>query len=348
MFHARLKTRPMKKITFLFTFFLLITGAVSAQFSNVGTKISQLNPMIGPALLRDLLPLVDSGQTKKITVQQLLQADTAYHTGATGPTGPQGQRGAMGITGPTGSIASPIFNPVEFVGRATLDSPAIVNNLRSPLRGIQGTLAIDDSNQMVLTCNACDSLRALLRKSDTGMLVATQYYVNSRILSGPTGNTGPTGTTGSIGATGPTGATGSAGAIGATGNNFLVSNVYSGVYTPTDSAQVNVTSLSWSPAHYQVDSNTVIVWGEFTMATPLFDTLVSFHVKLPVASTLTNSYELSGAGIFENGLIPSASGVSCVIFGNSLHKAKFQIPVTGSGILLAATYNYNFRYSINP
>ena len=207
----------MKTTIFFLIAFLLLHGSASAQYSVVGTRISQLNPMIGPALSTDLLPLVDSGETKKVTILQVIQADTFYHIGATGPTGAQGSNGPMGITGPTGSIASPVFNSVEFVAPAVLDSPPVVRNLIGPAVGVHGLVGIDDSDQMVLECNACDSLAHLLRRTDTSTLVATQHYVNAHSLSGPTGPTGPTGLAGSTGLTGATGAIGFTGATGATG-----------------------------------------------------------------------------------------------------------------------------------
>jgi hypothetical protein len=55
-------------------------------------KISQL-PAAGSVAGADVLPIVQGGQTKRVTVSQLAVA---------GPTGPAGATGAAGPTGPAG------------------------------------------------------------------------------------------------------------------------------------------------------------------------------------------------------------------------------------------------------
>ena len=93
--------------TILIFLFLFISLLGSAQV--IGKKISQLPLLTSPVDTNDVLPIVDNGITKQVTVATLLKADSLYHAGspgAVGPTGeagPAGPAGAPGVTGPSGS-----------------------------------------------------------------------------------------------------------------------------------------------------------------------------------------------------------------------------------------------------
>ncbi|HWB63525.1 MAG TPA: hypothetical protein VG603_08465, partial [Chitinophagales bacterium] len=94
--------------------FLVMLQQLAANAQIVGKKISQLTPMNGLVLPDDLVPIVDSGETKKATIAQILMADSLYHTGPTGATGAQGMNGVIGNTGPTGPTGG--LGPVGFTG----------------------------------------------------------------------------------------------------------------------------------------------------------------------------------------------------------------------------------------
>ncbi len=101
----------MKK---LFAIFLFLS-AINTQAQVIGRKISQLPVLTAPVDTNDVLPIVDNGATKQITVSTLLKADSTRRIGATGPTGatgatgPSGNNGKGGIDGPTG-VTGPTGN----------------------------------------------------------------------------------------------------------------------------------------------------------------------------------------------------------------------------------------------
>lgn len=90
----------MKKI--LFTLISIVYSVyVMAQ---AGVNINQL-PSLGAAPAQNDYTAVwntSAGVAKKVSIKQLLQADTAYHTGPTGATGATGAAGATGATGARG------------------------------------------------------------------------------------------------------------------------------------------------------------------------------------------------------------------------------------------------------
>ncbi len=87
----------MKKAHLFIAGLLLSSATAFAQI-----KISDL-PAASTPSGTEVLPGVQSGVTKKITINQIIGL---VHAGPTGPTGAKGSNGTNGVTGPTGSNGS--------------------------------------------------------------------------------------------------------------------------------------------------------------------------------------------------------------------------------------------------
>lgn len=109
--------------TALYTLLLILTSFIAAADvqgqSVLGKKITDLPVQSTTPGLTSVIPIVSDGITKQVTLQKLLDADTAYHAGATGATGPTGAKGATGPAGDDGNNGLDGANGLDGVTGAT-------------------------------------------------------------------------------------------------------------------------------------------------------------------------------------------------------------------------------------
>lgn len=94
-----LNIKIMKKVICYLLLFICASATLSVT-AQTSTPISAL-PAVSSPTGSDVLPIVNGGATKKITLAQI---DT--YVSATGPTGATGATGSTGVTGPTGAAGS--------------------------------------------------------------------------------------------------------------------------------------------------------------------------------------------------------------------------------------------------
>lgn len=99
----------MKKVICYLLLFIACTTATVNVYGQTSTPISGLPAVTAPTGT-DVMPIVNGGATKKITLAQIDSYVSATGpsgaTGATGPTGAAGSNGSNGATGATGSVGA--------------------------------------------------------------------------------------------------------------------------------------------------------------------------------------------------------------------------------------------------
>lgn len=112
----------------------------------------------------------------------------------------------------------------------------------------------------------------------------------------------------------------------------------SGTYTPTlyNTTNIASSSVTASSVNYQRIGDVVRVWGEVTFTATANTTASLLGMSLPVASGLTNSYELSGTATTDT----EAQNVRIVADGTN-DRASFKFKSTHTN---AATYSFMFVY----
>lgn len=110
----------------------------------------------------------------------------------------------------------------------------------------------------------------------------------------------------------------------------------SATYTPTLTNVTNVASSSVSTANYQRVGNTVHVWGEITITATSNTTATEVGFSLPIASGVTNSYEIAGTALTD-----TENQTIRVMGDASNNRAAFKFKSTHTN---AATYSYHFTY----
>ena len=125
--------------------------------------------------------------------------------------------------------------------------------------------------------------------------------------------------------------------IGASGASFSSNGIiYSGTYTPTLYNTTNIDASTAFVCRYIRIGNMVIVSGQVNIdATATTATVLG--MSLPIASTLSNAYELSGSGA-------NAENVSIRIYGDTTNnRALFGFTATSTA---NRGYNFTFTYQI--
>ena len=173
----------------------------------------------------------------------------------------------------------------------------------------------------------------------TWILSATAANLRSAV-SGTTGTAGslvfsgsPTLTTPDIGAAVATSIN-----IGASG---VVSALFAGTYTPTDSAHTNLTGsdVTMTEAQYMRVGNTVTVSGRFTGTATLTATATSFEITLPVASNIGAAEDV--AGIAFCGTIAGMGAEVIGVVANDTAKIQWT-----SSDISSRSWSYQFSYQI--
>lgn len=110
----------------------------------------------------------------------------------------------------------------------------------------------------------------------------------------------------------------------------------SATYTPTLTNVTNVASSSVTTAYYQRIGDAVRVWGEITITATSNTTNTEVGFSLPIASGITNSYELAGTALTDT------EAQTIRILGDGTNdRAKFKFKSVHTN---AATYSYYFVY----
>jgi hypothetical protein len=86
-------------------------------------------------------------------------------------------------------------------------------------------------------------------------------------------------------------------AIAPGGVSVVMSESYSGVYTPTISNTTNVAASTMRQAFFTKVNNVVTVYGTIEIDPTSGAAATSFNLSLPIASNLATSYDLSGVGV---------------------------------------------------
>jgi hypothetical protein len=136
-------------------------------------KISQL-PAANTVAGADILPVVQGGVTKRVTVSVLAAAGPTGPAGAAGATGAAGESGAVGATGPTGAA------------------------------GANGTIGVDGATGPTGAAGLAGATGPTGAAGENGQAGSP----GSPGVEGPTGPTGVAGSNGTIGVDGATGPTG--------------------------------------------------------------------------------------------------------------------------------------------
>ncbi len=125
---------------------------------------------------------------------------------------------------------------------------------------------------------------------------------------------------------------------GAWSNPISVANISSSTYTPTLTNVANVTTLTPYPFQYMRVGNTVTVSGRVDM-TPTAGGAFLFNCSLPVASSLSNSYELVGCFTTNGG--PGATYAQYILAEPATDKALFAgNSIAGAAELIFCTFTY--------
>lgn len=129
------------------------------------------------------------------------------------------------------------------------------------------------------------------------------------------------------------------------GNDSLLYNlpiasfITSSTYTPTLTNTTNITASTAHVTGYRRVINSVDVWGEVEIDPVAGALLTELTLSLPIASTLSNSFELAGSANNDG-----AIGNSARIHSNGAGAAVISfIP----NVLTNATYSFHFSYTIN-
>lgn len=125
----------------------------------------------------------------------------------------------------------------------------------------------------------------------------------------------------------------------------LIPKFSQGTYSFTPTSQTNLDAvITAQTANYVQMGNNVTVYGTIAIDISAGTTATSFEIALPIASSLTNAYDIAGICTANNG--NSAQLTWTIKRGTVITTgAKFEIgQATGSGSL---TYNYSFTYKIN-
>jgi len=125
----------------------------------------------------------------------------------------------------------------------------------------------------------------------------------------------------------------------------LITKFSEGTYVFTPTSQTNLDAvLGSTTANYSQVGNTVTVWGSITVDINAASAATSFEVALPIASNLSNAYDI--AGVMTGNESNTGQRTWQILKGTTATtSAKFQIgQATGTG---AVAYNYSFVYRIN-
>lgn len=119
-----------------------------------------------------------------------------------------------------------------------------------------------------------------------------------------------------------------------------ISNITSGVYTPTRSAEANLdASVTMTEAQYMRVGNTVTVSGRFTADPTTTLTSTSFEITLPVASNLGAAEDAAGVAF-----CGTIAGQGAMIFGVAANDtAKVQWLTSD---VTSQTWSYVFSYQV--
>jgi len=103
-------------------------------------------------------------------------------------------------------------------------------------------------------------------------------------------------------------------------------------YTPTRGDVTNIASASVTTSYYSREGNKIEVWGEFTIdPTATGDTQIT--LSLPIASSITNSYDLSGSAVtYDN------NQTFRIYFGGG------NAIVRGNASVDASSHTYSYRF----
>lgn len=114
----------------------------------------------------------------------------------------------------------------------------------------------------------------------------------------------------------------------------------SGTYTPTPSGSVNLDSdPTVTPCQYMRVGSVVTVAGQFASDPTLTATTTSFRLDLPIASSITNSYEAGGVAASSE-----IAGMVAAILGNN---ADIKIEWKATDVTIR-TWQFSFTYQIIP
>jgi len=133
--------------------------------------------------------------------------------------------------------------------------------------------------------------------------------------------------------------------LAGTDTSGLIPKFSQGTYSFTPTTQTNLdASIASTTANYVQMGNVVTVFGTIAVDISAGSVATSFEVALPIASSLTNAYDI--AGIMSANNSNSAQLTWVIKKGTtSSTSAKFEIgQATGSASL---TYNYTFTYKIS-
>jgi hypothetical protein len=125
--------------------------------------------------------------------------------------------------------------------------------------------------------------------------------------------------------------------------NTTTASVSSGTYTPTLTSGTNTNaSVGANLAHWMRVGNEITVAGSTTININANFTASSFSISLPIASNLTNPYDLTGRGTASN----FNDSVNNVIINGDTTNDKALVSFTSGASSSATTIYYSFTYTI--
>lgn len=111
-------------------------------------------------------------------------------------------------------------------------------------------------------------------------------------------------------------------------------------YTPTLTGVLNVTSTAATDTYYQQIGDKVEVWGTVQIDPTTATTLTTVGVSLPVASTFTDTHQLSGSGFSED--IQQGFAIKSDAANSRALISFFAADASGSN------YQFKFSYKVTP
>lgn len=106
----------------------------------------------------------------------------------------------------------------------------------------------------------------------------------------------------------------------------LTDKASAGLYTPTITDGLNVTSSSPNALQYMRVDNIVTISGAFTVVVTANSTDTILEIDLPAPSDFASSFQAGGAGIYDEGITPVR-----IRANNSTNKIRFEfVPPVGS------------------
>lgn len=116
-----------------------------------------------------------------------------------------------------------------------------------------------------------------------------------------------------------------------------------GTYTPSVAASSNVTSSTTYVAQYMRVGNTVTVSGKIDVVPTLSATVTTIDLNLPIASNITNDYEVAGTCYGRQSNINTTAGSMSGLSSDQVR--LLFVPTSGNGSQLFPMF-FTFTYRI--